>query len=407
MSVAAAVDDGRRRETAILIGLVVAYVTLDVALALTGRFTFIAKTAVIPVLVLVALRLGRLAAFVSEWAVFVAAVILFDCCRGLVYALTLAFDLPIHATYAARADEALFGGTSLPVLLQARLFQPPVIGPFEKALTVVHGSHFLFFLLVGVAVWLLRREEFWRFRRAIMLLMAGGLAIYFAVPTVPPWMAARLHVIGPIRHITAEIYNVAVPTLQSTLDVNPVAAMPSLHTAFPALCAFIALHHFGRRAALLPVYALVMMFAIAYLGEHYLVDIVAGVALAAAVYVVVYRTDLLPAPAPPKPGRAPWVRSATIAMVLVALSEAVGQVSMHYRHHLLVDPAFVRREMVGRSDHVHLALGRWALRRGDVDGGARELRLALDELRDPAERAGVEAMLAHPRDVVLVGDDVP
>lgn len=406
----------RPPELALLFGFIAIYVVVVVVLAATGRYMIIFKTAVVPTLVILALLMGRAVSFVNDWAAFLSAIVLFDCLRGFIYAITMRLRLPIHAAYVARWDEALLGGESLPVLLQRKLFQPPVIGPFEKFLTVIHGSHFVLFLFVGMATWTLRREEFWRFRRAILLLMIGGLSIYFAVPTVPPWMAAKLHIIGPIRHITAEIYNASVPTLQTTLDTNPVAAMPSLHTAFPTLCSLIALHHFGRRAVALPIYTAVMLFAISYLGEHYVVDLAAGVLLAGAVYWVVYRSGWMREPTTRLEGGALGVaraarrldaRNAVVALVLVAASEGVGQLSLHLRHNLFVGPDFVAREMVGRSDMVHLALGRYWLWRGDVAAARRELALAQSELRDPADRAKAAWLLEHADAAPLVSDDTP
>jgi hypothetical protein len=399
----------RPPEVALLFGLLAIYFVVVVALALMGRYLIIAKTAVVPVLVVLALLMGRAVSFVNDWAVFLGSVVLFDCVRGFIYAITIRLHLPIHAAYVARWDEALLGGVSLPVLLQEKLFHPPVIGPFEKFLTVIHGSHFLLFLFVGMATWTLRREEFWRFRRAIILLMIFGLSIYFAVPTVPPWMAAKLHIIGPIRHITAEIYNSSVPSLQSTLDVNPIAAMPSLHTAFPTLCSLIAVHHFGRRALVLPLYTLLMLFAISYLGEHYVVDLAAGLLLAGFVYWLVYRSGVMRAPTlrleNPTSTKRLDARNAIAACLLVATSEGVGQLSVHLRYNLFVGPKFIQSEMVGRSDMIHLALGRHALMRGEVAEARRELTLALTELRDPSDRALAAELLAHADNPTLVPDD--
>jgi hypothetical protein len=401
----------RPPEVVLLFGLLAIYLVVVVVLAASGRFLILAKTAVVPVMVVLALLMGRGVSFTNDWAAFLGAVVMFDCLRGFVYAVTIRLHLPIHAAYVARWDEALLGGQSLPVLLQEKLFHPPVIGPFEKFLTVIHGSHFVLFLFVGMATWTLRREEFWRFRRAIILLMILGISTYLAVPTVPPWMAAKLHIIGPIRHITAEIYNSSVPSLQATLDVNPVAAMPSLHTAFPTLCSLIAVHHFGRRAVVLPLYTLLMLFAISYLGEHYVVDLFAGLLLAGFVYWVVYRSGAMKAPTlrleTPASTKRLDARNAIAAFLLIAASEGVGQLSLHMRYNLFVGPDFIQREMVGRSDLVHLALGRHALLRGDKETARRELVLAQDELRSPADKAKAAELLAHLDSAQLSPDDQP
>jgi membrane-associated phospholipid phosphatase len=71
---------------------------------------------------------------------------------------------------------------------------------------------------------------------------------------------------------------------------NPVAAMPSLHAGAALLVALFLWQSVSRaaRAALL-VYALAMAVALVYTGEHYVVDVLAGWALA-VLAVLVART---------------------------------------------------------------------------------------------------------------------
>jgi membrane-associated phospholipid phosphatase len=66
--------------------------------------------------------------------------------------------------------------------------------------------------------------------------------------------------------------------------VNPVAAMPSLHTAYATLAA--GFFWFGKKwwqKALLACYPFAMGFSLLYGGEHYVVDEIAGAAYALAV----------------------------------------------------------------------------------------------------------------------------
>jgi hypothetical protein len=71
--------------------------------------------------------------------------------------------------------------------------------------------------------------------------------------------------------------------LYDVLAGNPLAAMPSLHFATSVMAA-----HQLRRAGAVPgtlgwAYALTLGFALVYLGEHYVVDLLAGLALTEAV----------------------------------------------------------------------------------------------------------------------------
>jgi membrane-associated phospholipid phosphatase len=67
--------------------------------------------------------------------------------------------------------------------------------------------------------------------------------------------------------------------LYDVLGGNPLAAMPSLHFATSLMAA-----HLLREAGPVPgaigwTYAITLGFALVYLGEHYVIDLVAGAAL--------------------------------------------------------------------------------------------------------------------------------
>jgi hypothetical protein len=71
--------------------------------------------------------------------------------------------------------------------------------------------------------------------------------------------------------------------LYDVLGGNPLAAMPSLHFATTVMAA-AQLAESGPVAGTVGwAYALALGFALVYLGEHYVVDLVAGAALTAAV----------------------------------------------------------------------------------------------------------------------------
>jgi len=116
--------------------------------------------------------------------------------------------------------------------------------------------------------------------------MYVGLIGYFLVPTVPPWLAVETGAISGVVPIAHDVYHLRLPAvLVTALDTNPVAAMPSLHAAFPATCALFAWSHFGRAAgAAMAAYALLMGAGLVYLGEHYLADVLAGFVLAGGAY---------------------------------------------------------------------------------------------------------------------------
>jgi len=73
--------------------------------------------------------------------------------------------------------------------------------------------------------------------------------------------------------------------LYDSLGRNPFAAMPSLHFATSVMAAHL-LGEVGRvEAAIGWAYAVALGFALVYLGEHYVIDLIGALALAELVRV--------------------------------------------------------------------------------------------------------------------------
>jgi membrane-associated phospholipid phosphatase len=75
----------------------------------------------------------------------------------------------------------------------------------------------------------------------------------------------------------------AWPALYSSLGGNPWAAMPSLHFGTSVLAALLLTESGPVAGGAGWSYALTLGFALVYLGEHYLIDLLAGVAVVVAV----------------------------------------------------------------------------------------------------------------------------
>ena len=135
---------------------------------------------------------------------------------------------------------------------------------------------------------LLRRPE--RFPRAACLMAATfdlGLVVYWALPTAPPWWAAERGHTEPIRRIMVEagekFWKRLWWPLYDGLEGNPFAAMPSLHFATSVMAARVLSDVARGPGALAWAYALTLGFGLVYLGEHYVLDLIAGLALAEGV----------------------------------------------------------------------------------------------------------------------------
>jgi hypothetical protein len=379
--------------------MVAFFVTVLAMMVVSNRYFFIMKGLIVPVLLLAALLSGRFKGFVNEWAVFLGAVLFFDFCRGLAFALTTHFELPMYLGYVLAWERWLCGGAVAPVALQqlrAGLADPVWL---DRILLLIYSSHYVAFLLFGFVIWQRRRDAFRTFATAVAAVMYGALIFYFLVPTIPPWAAANdFLVLPPIDHIVRSFYNLHMPQLLAAFDTNPIAAMPSLHVALPAICALLALQYLGPAGLLVLAYALTVCVAVIYLGEHYLVDTVAGWLLALTVYAGVRRWGAGPAglaSAGVAVGPERWqVQPIALALLLAAATVGCGQLTAQWMSPLPITRKFVARELIGQSPLAHYYLGRIALAEGAFPEARRELTRALDDLPDPEVQEVIRGFLA-------------
>ncbi len=105
-----------------------------------------------------------------------------------------------------------------------------------------------------------------------------GFATYLCFPAAPPWWATRN---GFIAEPGADLSHFVSGDLITVLSPNPIAAMPSLHAAYPLYFSLIAMRLAGRRLAWTLALPLAVGAATVYLGHHYVIDLIAGYVYAA------------------------------------------------------------------------------------------------------------------------------
>ena len=263
---------------------------------------------------LVALLAGRGRAFVRDWAPLVGVAAAFVALRQVV---TLS-PLPRQGALVAGTEAAMFGQLPSAALQQALGGAAGGGGSaLAYAATAVHASYFFGFVVVGLVLWVCARHRFPNYVAGLALTFALGLGGYALLPTEPPWMAARDGLVtAPVQRVIAQTSQgtrltagvvAAGRSWQSDPDAlgdpNPTAAMPSVHTAVTATLA-IALWRWRRAlGAAAAVYCAAMGFSLVYLGEHYVLDVVAGLACALLASSLAERR--WPAPRPVRAGETP------------------------------------------------------------------------------------------------------
>ena len=200
-----------------------------------------------------------------------------------------ALERRVRIRYPVVADRFLGAGTTPTLRLQRLLGRPGRFRAWEKALV---WSHWLWFLFPHstVAYLLLRHPE--RFPRGAAQIYATfdlGLIGYWGLPTAPPWYAANEGLLDD--GLTPELRRMMVEygeefwgsgwgPLYGFLGGNPLAAMPSLHFATSVMAAHLLAETGPVAGTVGWAYAGTLGVALVYLGEHYVIDLAAGLALA-------------------------------------------------------------------------------------------------------------------------------
>lgn len=220
-----------------------------------------------------------------DWLPFTAALIAYDYSRGL----SRRVGAPLHMADIAGIDRSVFGAVPS-VVLQRRFLDAGTVHWYDAAATLVYTSHFVATPVLAAVLWLRNREAWLAFVRRVIALAVAGLVTYVVFPAAPPWYASKEHVIGPVIRASSRGWawlhvNHAGNLLQEgQVASNPVAAMPSLHTAYATIITLFVLSRFRSRWRLVVLaYPAVMALALVYLGEHYVVDVAAGIVYAVLV----------------------------------------------------------------------------------------------------------------------------
>jgi hypothetical protein len=375
-------------------------------LVLFERFLFLPKILMAGLILVAAYFLGRVKPLVRDWFVFMAFIYLFDSLRGTIYILTCKLNLPAYALYVLNIERKLFGG--VPSVELQKIFLRPGAGGnfswFEKSLTVCYGSHFIAFLFVGFLIWLNRPKAFSLYKASFYLLIFLGILGYALAPTAPPWMASdHFGFIPPLTRFNAILFNFAIPDLSNGFDTNPIAAMPSLHAAFPILCSLLLWGLYRWKAAPFYLYTLAILFTIVYSGDHYVTDLLAGLVLAVLCYALARRLlanrqgESVPgrAIAVDEPvGRSVFKRRLLAGLAVFFVGVVIGAVNktqfvLHANSYNLDVPRYVdifkNKERYKDNYRVQLYFGNHFLARNDHAAALAYFERSLDLARNPME----------------------
>ena len=186
-----------------------------------------------------------------------------------------------------RFDTAVGLGVPPGVRLQRALRRRGEVTTFDIAVTAVYGSWFVPQLLLA---YLLARHAEFVPRAGARLSAAYHLTcpFYFFAPEAPPWWASEKEgrMDGEIERVARLVVCHLLkrpPPADGKVPGNPWGSMPSDHISSAAITAMGLREVSPLYGALGWTYVAAASFAVVYLGEHYVADVVVGLLIAEAV----------------------------------------------------------------------------------------------------------------------------
>lgn len=268
-------------------GVLIAYTAVSTALMLVRAVGVTSEHALLICLVFLSI-VAPARAFVWDWLPFLGVGVMFSDLGAFVTKSAAA----AHTVDPIGAEQSLLGGNVAAVWLQQHV--RPLVPWLDVPLGLVYLTFFAAPMLFGLWLWVRHRTHFGNFVAAYIGTMAVGFLTYVLYPETPPWLAARAGFLPHIDRVTVSLLNHLGPIghLYGAADPAPYGAMPALHVTVPALIALtiIGLHRGrGWRQWTWLLYPAMMFLAVMYLGEHYLLDAVAGLLLGVVMFLLVGR----------------------------------------------------------------------------------------------------------------------
>lgn len=228
--------------------------------------------------------------FLFAFGVYIAYWIIYDSMR-----IVPNFEVnPIHVAEPYTLEKSWFGidaaGGRLTLNEYFKLYHTPF-------LDILSGLFYLNWVPVPLlfSFWLLRNDKllFLKFSYAFVFTNIVGFCIYYLYPAAPPWYVEQygFEVIHGTPGNAAGLLNfdrllgINLFAGMYQKNANVFAAIPSLHSAYPVLC-FL----YGRRLkkpwlnVVFAIFVLGIWFSAVYTRHHYLIDVIAGGAVALVSY---------------------------------------------------------------------------------------------------------------------------
>lgn len=190
----------------------------------------------------------------------------------------------IHITDLVSYEKLLFKGVIPAYYIQQIILNKPYTLLITIPANFLYMSHFLTPLIMAIILWYKKKNCYWRFVIGLIILTYLAFITYILFPAAPPWWATKY---GYLIDQPVTLTPFAYPSLIEFAGPNPVAAMPSLHMAYPTFIALYCIYIWGKKYIWVILLPLGVGFSTMLLGHHYFIDLIAGAIYAIGIFYII------------------------------------------------------------------------------------------------------------------------
>ena len=216
--------------------------------------------------------------FLKDWLPFITIFVSYEILSSVVGTIA---QNNLHSG-PNNLEMQLFG--QIPSLILQQTIRMPIL---DYAGAFFYSAYFFVPTVFAFILWKKSPANYWKYTVAFGVCTYGALITYLFYPVAPPWIAIPKVTQILTTSVDASIGLPVYKWLFNLLNPDLYAAFPSMHSALPWLVFLFAFKAWRWKA--LPVLALPVgtWFSAVYLGEHYVVDVLGGIAYGLIAFTLV------------------------------------------------------------------------------------------------------------------------
>jgi membrane-associated phospholipid phosphatase len=211
--------------------------------------------------------LGKSREFVKNWTPFLVLLLSYEALQGVAGILAQSGNIVSLYGY----DTALWG-FNFTGAVQSALLSPML----TSIASFLYALHFPLIITAAIFLWYTDRKNYNKYVYSIILTSYLALATFILFPSAPPWytgaaMNAFGNSTGPGGPLVSWLAQIT-----KLIESDKYAAFPSLHGAYVLLFCFFMTRSKRKLGYVAIPITIGVLFSTIYLGQHYLIDLLAG-----------------------------------------------------------------------------------------------------------------------------------